>query len=395
MHRVFTVELVGKNRLCCELDLPAAPYQLLGALDKLKMSPGDKPSWEICEYHDFEYLAPFLDGAGSLYELNALSGRLAELDDRASTAFQGLLQMESNKRDGGILILRLIDLAYSTDCCHVVGKALNDSQLGRFYAENGFIPEVETVPEEIFELLDFALLGRKARMEEHGVFTSQGYVTQSEDLKEVSNALDLTLKDPAYIFRCILNHYPYDKENPIRLNIPLELPATEEELDAALKKLDAPNWDSITLSVEDSAIPCVLEDADLSFDSMDHFNKLAQVIQYRKERDELPKLKAVLHAAGCGDVSTVTSIAEDLDDYLYNPSKRSVEDVAAEELRLNMDDKTLSILQKYVDLFGYGQALIATNHAVMTPYGLVERRDGQPIQAPEEQPQRSGLEMMM
>lgn len=47
----------------------------------------------------------------------------------ASTAFHGLLQMEINKRAGDILIPRLIDLAYSTDCCHVVGEALNGSQL--------------------------------------------------------------------------------------------------------------------------------------------------------------------------------------------------------------------------------------------------------------------------
>lgn len=393
MDRVFTAELSNENGLYCELDLPATPYQLLDALDKLRLSPSEKPGLEICEYHDFKYLAPFLDGACSLYEVNALAGKLTELDDRQSTAFQGLLQMEINKRDGDILIPRLIDLAHSTDCCHVVGEALNDSQLGRFYAENGFIPEVIGIPDEIFELLDFEMLGRKARMGEHGVFTQHGYVTQHSDLKQVYGTLDLTLKKPAYIFRCVLNNYPYDEENPVWLNVPLDLPATDEELDAALEKLDAPNWDSVVLGVVDSAIPEILDDADLFIDGMDDINKLAQAIQYRKERDELPKLKAVLHATDCNDVSAAISIAENLDDYLYEPAERIAEDVAMEELHLIVDDKSLSILQKYVNLSGYGQALIAANNAALTPYGLVERRDGQPVQAPAEHPKQGGLEM--
>lgn len=36
----------------------------------------------------------------------------------------------------------MIDLAYSTDCCHVI-NATSDEQLGRFYAENDFIPALE------------------------------------------------------------------------------------------------------------------------------------------------------------------------------------------------------------------------------------------------------------
>ena len=300
--------------------------------------------------------------------------------------------MDINTRSGNIYIPRLIDLAHNTDRCHVLLGTRNDSQLGQFYVENGFIPSVENLSDEVFELLDFEKIGRNLRMEEHGAFIFCGYVVRSDDLSPVFDTLDLALKTPAYIFRCVLNNYPYDEEDPVRLNVPLDLPATEEELDAALGKLDAPNWDSVIFDVEDSAIPDILDDADLFFDGMDRINKLAQVIQYRKERGELPKLKAVLHATDCGDVSAAISIAENLDGYLYESTERSPEDVAMEELRLVLDDKALSILQKHVNLYNYGRELITANHASMTPYGLVERQDGQPIQAPEE-PQQGGLEM--
>jgi len=42
LRSVFTVELAGKNGLYCELDLPATPYQMLDALEKLRISPNER-----------------------------------------------------------------------------------------------------------------------------------------------------------------------------------------------------------------------------------------------------------------------------------------------------------------------------------------------------------------
>ena len=47
MDKVFRVELSGNKDRCCELELPAAYYSFLDALDKLQMAPGDKPRWEF------------------------------------------------------------------------------------------------------------------------------------------------------------------------------------------------------------------------------------------------------------------------------------------------------------------------------------------------------------
>ena len=74
--------------------------------------------------------------------------------------------------NGGIITLRdLRDLAVSakTDCYHVVDAA-DDTQLGRFYAENEFVPELDGISDEVFEMLDFAGIGRMMRCSENGVF---------------------------------------------------------------------------------------------------------------------------------------------------------------------------------------------------------------------------------
>ena len=86
--------------------------------------------------------------------------------------------MEDAKGQDSLDICRAIDLAYSTACCHVVPSALNDSQLGRFYAENGFFSELDKLSDEMFELLDFESIGTKMRKGEGGVFTTHGYVVQ-------------------------------------------------------------------------------------------------------------------------------------------------------------------------------------------------------------------------
>ena len=53
-----------------------------------------------------------------------------------------------------------------------------------------------------------------------------------------------------------------------------------------------------------------------------------------------------------------------------------------------------NILQKHVVLYNYGQDVMAAHNALLTPYGLVQRRDGEPILSEETQAENAGMEMM-
>ena len=58
-------------------------------------------------------------------------------------------------------------------------------------------------------------------------------------------------------------------------------------------------------------------------------------------------------------------------------------------------EQSLSILKKHVSLYNYGLDVMAANNAVLTPYGLVQRRDGNELLQSQEHPsERSGMEMM-
>ena len=152
-----------------KLELPASPWEVWDALDKVRLQTDDILYMEIEDYFAFEYLSPHLDGLDiSLNELNDLAAQLAALDEVQGIAFEGMFSIEVQRKvntNGGVITLQdLRDLAVSakTDCYHVVDAA-DDAQLGYFYAENGFIPELDGVSDAVFKMLDFAGIGRMMR----------------------------------------------------------------------------------------------------------------------------------------------------------------------------------------------------------------------------------------
>lgn len=161
-------------------DLPIEQEKLNRLL--LELNTGQPLYVEVSEYCGRDYLAEHLPEDMKLTELNLLACKLADLSPQQDAAFEGLVRMDLDKGMAELPLNRLIDLANSADCCHVVAEAGNDEQLGRFYVDNDFPVLPAGLPEEVYELLDYGAIGRKARMEEGGVFTSGGYVVQQRDL---------------------------------------------------------------------------------------------------------------------------------------------------------------------------------------------------------------------
>ena len=391
MDKVFRVELSGSNRRYCELDLPATNYELLDALEQIQLKPGDKPDWEIIEHTSFQFLHVHLTGECDLYQLNALATRLGQLNSIDQIAFEGLFNTEVDKKYGPISIATMVDLAYSTDCCHVVESINTDAKLGVFYAENGFMPELDNLPDSVFQLLDFDKLGEKMRFEDGGILTNRGYVAQHTDLKQVYDTLTLVPKTPDYAFRLLIGRYPFETNNQPEKLVALELPAAPDELADALNACGAASWGEVVFQTEDSAVPHILEE--LNCDGIEEINELVQYIQYWAGRSELTKLKAVLHATDCHIIRTAIYIAENLDDYVYEPDQRTAEEVAMDELHFVVDEQSLSILKKHVNLFNYGMDVIQESNAMMTPYGLVRHGDGEMLLSLDEQPAQGGMQM--
>lgn len=323
--------------------LPATPYELLDSMEKLRLAPGAPVQVLVEALYRFDDLSAILSEPCDLYALNALAQRLCELPEMDCAAFEGLLEMEIRQAGDAIPLSRLLDLAYSTDCCHVVGDALNDGQLGRFYAENGFVPGVEDLPEELFDLLDFERIGRERRLAEGGVFTSQGYVLRHSELRRAPPVQAFQVPD-----------YLIQMEDGICL---------------------------------DCCVPCL---TDLIIEAGDS-PLIARLERRLADMADRTAYKALLEALDCQDLRQAVVLADTLGSYLFTPHISSPVEMAKDTLSYILSEREAERLMPYLNLYQYGEALLKKGGGVLTSYGLLERRDGQPVQGMEV-PQ-SGLTM--
>lgn len=384
MDKIITIELTGKSDTYSVVTLPLTPYELLDTLDKLRMTPQDEPDWEICQHLAHRELHDWI-GSGSVYELNALCTKLAELNDQESTVFEGLVEMEKQKGEHIIPMHRLLDLAYSTGQCHLLDEVHSTEQLGRFAAENGFIPEADDLPDKAFKLLDFKKLGEQFMRGEGGVIVRGGYVAQDGDLaQDVWKTLKLTPRKPDYaVLVELIAPEPSD-------NVTLALPATAEALTKAMTLTNARDLSEtpcLCLDCRAPALRDMITDANSLADACRAAESLASLSDA-----ELPKYKALLAAMEIRDLHEAIELSQRLDDYTLSPEQSDYEDIARGQLQFLLGKRELETLLPHVNLYQYGRALQDRHQLALTDYGSVERRDGQTVQ-PVERQEQVGMEM--
>ena len=379
-----------------KLELPASPWEVWDAMEKVRLQTDDILYMEIEDYYDFEYLSPHLDGLDiSLNELNDLAAQLAALDEVKEIAFEGMFSIEVQRKvnaNGGVITLQdLRDLAVSakTDCYHVVDAA-DDDQLGRFYAENDFIPELDGVSDAVFKMLDFAGIGRMMRCSENGVFVGSLYVLQDGELTTAPPCAKDLPEKPGYLFRLTLGLHPDIGDDR---TVTLILPAAEAELLDAQAQLGTEGWEGVAVIDYDGIIPYAAEFTDLPME-LDEFNVLAAAVRDMPSPEkQLLKLKALLKQFEVQDIETAIGLTEHLDDYVLTPEISSPQETAIDQLHFMTDDHSVELLISHVNLYAYGCDLVREDNAVLSPYGLLHRADYQPMLTPVQKASEANMTM--
>ena len=398
--KVFAVYLAKEgapnSEAFAKLDLPASPWELWDAMEKVRLKDDKALYMEIDDYYAFEYLAPHLDGLEiSLNELNDLAVLLSALDEVQEVAFNGFLRMEvQNKVDtnGGVITMQdMRDLAVSakTDCYHVVDAA-DDAALGRFYAENDFIPELDGVSDAVFPMLDFAGIGRMMRQGENGIFVGSLYVLRDGELTTAPPVQKALPEKPGYLFRLTLGLHPDIGD---ARTVTLNLPTAEAELLDAQEQLGVEGWEGVAVIDYDGIIPYVADFTDLPME-LDEFNVLAAAVRDMPSPEkQLPKLKALLKQFEVQDIATAISLTECLDDYVLTPEISSPQETAIDQLHFMTDDHSVELLLSHVNLYAYGCDLIREDNAVLSPYGLLHRADYEPMLTPVQKASEANMTM--
>ena len=396
---VFSVYAAGEGprEAYATLDLPATPYEIEDALEKVRLQPDEKLFLDIEEFYDFRFLAPYLEDVNDLYGLNALAQRLSQFVDYESAVFAGQLKMDLEARISDITLPRLLSLADNTPYCDVIDVALNDSQLGKFYAENGFVTELEQLPDEAFkiieDMLDYEQIGRKMRQAEGGVFVDRstygysGYVIRHRE-PEMANAMSAPEK-PDYMIllevcKGFFNDPDYDRDSVVQL----KLPASKETLDGVLNTLEAADWSELAFTCLDCRIPALIEAVNQTEDVFAANHAASRFAQMTGE--QIPKLKSLLEVTGISNLADAVRLSEQLDSYVYSPEFSSPTDVARAEIKFSLIEQEADLLIPHVNLHQYGKALLENHNWTLTDYGMISRQDGQPIQKFEEQNQGMG-----
>ena len=398
--KIFEVYLakegIPNNEAYAKLNLPASPWELWDAMDKVRLQTDDILYMEVEDYFAFEYLSPHLDGLDiSLNELNDLAAQLAALDEVQGIAFEGMFSIEVQRKvnaNGGVITLQdLRDLAVSakTDCYHVVDAA-DDAQLGCFYAENGFIPELDGISDAAFELLDFAKIGKALRTGEGGVFVGGCYVVQDGGLLVAPPCPRGLSEKPGYLFRLTLGLHPDIGDER---TVTLDLPASEKELEDAQEQLGTLNWENTVVLNYDGILPSAAFFADLPSE-LETFNEFAKAVQdIPFPEKQLPKLKALLERFEVQDIGTAMLLTDHLADYILTPEISSPQETAIDQLHFMTDDHSVELLISHVNLYTYGCDIIKEDNAVLSPYGLLHRADYEPMLSPIQQKQEKEMTM--
>lgn len=387
MDKAFTVSLCNPDKdTYVTLELPADPYAVLDAWERLRLAPDTRVEWEMEDYGEFPVLFPGLQSGEGFPALNALAERLTSLDSRQRTAFEGLVKLQDGRP---MEPDALITLSEQAKYCQVAPEATDDASLGRVYAANGSIPEVKDVPDKVFELLDFQLLGRRIRQSAGGVFTRQGYVVPDGNWKPTEGQeLRIAPEAPTGFFRLELRLGEERAE--------LTLPAGQELVEVR-ERMEAVGLPNCAVTAFHSRVP-QLPAAWATPERLDTLNCLAIRLMVLAERDSLAliKYKAVLEVSSISSLEDAMALTERLDAYNLNWAAASPEDVARGELRRSMGEENADLLCWYLNLYGYGEALIQQYGGELTDYGLLTRADGQPVQKPlPPQPTRGGVQMEM
>ena len=389
---VYLVSSSASDERGVELTFPVSRYEMIDAFEQIHTkSPGDV-YWQVDEFYCFDYLAPHLDESMSIFEFNALTEQLSKLDGYQETALEGLLQMQVNKHmqenSGPITAQELMMLAHNVDHCHVLADVHTDTELGKFCADNDFLPELTALPDSVYALLDYAKIGKQMRESEAGTFTPHGYVVRTEELQPLPDYEPQ--REISYMIRLtLMNH-----ENEQRTAV-LDLPATEQRLLEVQKELDAPEWYDAQFTGCDAIMPC-LNTMLTDVEDLPRINELAQALQELKASGQLTKFKAVVSATQCESLDDVFDRIEKLPQYCFETKIRDSDALVRDELEFVLGGKDADLIYKHLNREAYAEDVLKQYGAEITPYGMVNRADFGPLHEPiSEQQQEQTQEPQM
>ena len=405
MSKIFEVEIGRPGSIgamtATSLSLPATPFVLADAREKARIT--DERIIYSTELLDSNcsYLPKFIPDSANLYELNHLAERLAALTEWELDCFEGLVEMDTSKGAACIPVERLINFTHSLENCQIAYEAHNDESLGRFYVENGMSDVPDSLPEILYEVLDYETIGRKARTGEGGVFTEKGYVVLNGEISQAYHEGGAVPQEkPGHTIELeVCKGFFDDPDYDNNLSEHLLLPADDGILDRAIAQVEAASGEECSLQAVDCMVPALTElISDTLYESNGDcygaVNELARKLKKLSEGGKLITYKAMLEAAPAAlTLEEAIDLAGQAVDFAVRQDIPSPEDYAKQALAksgIPLPDELIA----HANLYRYGQKLMEHDGVTQSSYGALIPLDGRSVEQCLDHPV-SGLSMEM
>lgn len=378
-----------------EVRLPANRFALADALQRAQVPEGGGYLLhKFGDCPDFLKMALILCRNQTLEEVNLLALKVSRMDRNQLDTYEGIVLMrKGDDIDHPMTMKELINAAYNLGCYEFRPGVTNDRILGEICLEGDMLEEIEKLPDEAYGLLDESKVGAKKRRSDQGYFTPKGYIYRSSSKeKEIYDGVHLPQKsnrNNGLIAVCLQKElFPSQEEE-----VWLELPASGQEMQQALQRLDVPSFEHCVIAGCESVIPS-MEDWITTDEDVGKLNLLAERLAAFPDNRTMMKYKAILgmEAFPCAGqmLDRMLDIAKNLDCYDYDPVIVTAADYGEYVLQaagIDTSDRAFSSF----DFRDYGERQLQKSGFVSTPYGMVSR-NGLPFEQEFTKP-RQGMTM--
>ena len=395
-EKIFEVEISNSSPKAYEtatvLAMPCTQAEYRDALQKARIEDGRRCHNELTQIN-YPGITPSMIGQDvDLLELNLLALHLTMLGDEDRLGLDGLLRIEQEQQTGPIPLSRLINLTFNADICILAPRVCNFQELGALLYESEILKSEAvalldtTEPDSSFRARLFEVFGQEHVEAFGGVFTARGYVEPGGDFKEVYRKGEMfpflyaggavTLE----VRKGFFNDPGYDNDK----TAVLKLPAPDAAIWKVVGEVEAASMEECAFRCVDCEIPSLREAVDTSIEEegdIDCINEFAHLIAQKrrvwKEVDFI-KYKALLVAAGSPSLQDAMQLAQGLDDYELVRDVAQSWDYAEHVLREKYPDLPEELFQTG-QAARIGQKMLEESCGALTDYGLLRRKDGQPI----------------
>lgn len=236
-----------------------------------------------------------LSREGELEKLNVLAGMIEKMDERQRSTLWGALDSESINTFDDVL-----SVAEHLDDYFFLPNIRTDRELGQLLVYMGY----KELPGEDQPYLSYRAIGAEYYAEHGGAFTPQGYVRRREPTQEHRPALitvHLRTLEPLGI---------------LGKTYPLDLPATEEGLDAMKDKLGVDYFTETIIDAIEFGQPYLEDLIPQDCFCVEDANELALRIEEMMQKDgELLKYLSLLSLKEPETLGDALRLAMELDNY--------------------------------------------------------------------------------